>query len=97
MVLRSEPSVFMTWMHPAFSSRTKRRGIAPLAAALRDDFTTASDISHLHGCPTWARSGSTATVPRSRAVILNAIVAAGMAVLRRSLAHATACSDHHAR
>src|SRR6266700_5320485 len=44
-------------MRPAFSSRTKRRGTAPFATALREDFTTASDISHLHGCPTPTSSG----------------------------------------
>src|ERR1700733_3742588 len=82
-VLRSEPSVFMAWIHPAFSSRTKRRGTTPFATALREDFTTASDISHLHGCPTRTPSGSTVTVPQTPLVILNAIVATGMAVLPR--------------
>src|SRR6266700_7162875 len=49
MVLRSEPSAFMEWMRPAFSSRTKRRGAAALAPALRLFFWTASDIWHPYG------------------------------------------------
>src|ERR1700704_1879341 len=47
MVLRSEPSAFMEWMRPAFSSRTKRRGATALA--LRLFFLTASDMWHPYG------------------------------------------------
>src|SRR5258707_102934 len=47
MVLRSEPSAFIEWMRPAFSSRTKRRGATALA--LRLFFLTASDMWHPYG------------------------------------------------
>src|ERR1700736_4147190 len=49
MVLRSEPSVFMEWIRPAFSSRTKRRAATALAPALRLFFLTASDMWHPYG------------------------------------------------
>src|ERR1700733_5536999 len=59
MVLRSEPSVFMVWMRPAFSSSTKRRGATALAPALRLAFLTVSDMWHPYGNLTrnWSAPG----------------------------------------
>jgi hypothetical protein len=56
MVLLTEPSVFMEWMCPAFSSSTKRRDTVALAAALRWFSLIASDMQHLCGALTRHRS-----------------------------------------
>src|ERR1700722_3828866 len=70
-------------MRPAFSSRTKRRGAAALATALRLLCLMASDMWHPYDDLREIGQRLTATVPRIRAAILDGMIVAGMVVLPR--------------